>query len=256
MFGFLLRPSSCFLLLFHRRNFSACSNKMKNVSVYTNGNSLDGHHSMSGPGSLGESSSAPESMSPPPDLPELPDLPPLPPMGAPGDTSMAYPPPPHAMAYGAPSYPMHPYGAGIAPYPTDARPAPLGRRSPPPAGARRSAYRGRSPSPSENDSRYAMSDSDARYDPRAARRGYVSDHYSGYDSDRRGGGHRAADYRSDYSEYEHHPSSSRVRRGHHDHSYISEDEYRGSRRRGAGERQSKSSSKKKEGKSSPIHLLL
>ena len=214
---------------------------------------------MSGPGSLGESSSAPESMSPPPDLPELPDLPPLPPMGGPRDTSMAYPPPPpHAMAYGAPSYPMHPYGAGIAPYPTDARPAPLGRRSPPPAGARRSAYRGRSPSPSENDSRYAMSDSDARYDPRAARRGYVSDHYSGYDSDRRGGdGHRAAaDYRSDYSEYEQHPSSSRVRRGHHDHSYISEDEYRGSRRRGAGERQSKSSSKKKEGKSCPIHVLL
>ena len=135
-------------------------------TVYTNGNSLDGHH-LSGPGSLGESSSAPESMSPPPDLPELPDLPPLPPvaMAAGPDASMAgYAQP---MAYGAPpaGYPMHhhPYGAGIAPYPPDARPAPLGRRSPPaPAGARRSAYRGRSPSPSENDSRYAMSDSDAR----------------------------------------------------------------------------------------------
>ena len=81
---------------------------------------------------------------------------------------------------------------------------------------------------------------------------------SGYES---GGGRRRTDYRSDYSEYDHHggPASSSRRRGHqHEHSYISEDEYRhggsnGRRHRqgaaGGGDRlhPPRSSAKKKEG---------
>ena len=87
------------------------------ISVYTNGNSID-HHNMSGPGSLGDSSSAPESMSPPPDLPELPDLPPLPPMGMPVGPGPEVAPYGPMSAYGAhPSYAMHPYPPPAAPYP-------------------------------------------------------------------------------------------------------------------------------------------
>jgi len=242
-------------------NRSSVASSKPDNGIYTNGNSID-HHNMSGPGSLGDSSSAPESMSPPPDLPELPDLPPLPPMGMPVGPGPEVAPYGPMAAYGAhPSYAMHPYPPPAAPYPADARPAPLGRRSPPPA-ARRSAYR-RSPSPSENDSRYAMSDSDARYETRGGggggrRAGYASDYNSGYES---GGGRRRTDYRSDYSEYDHHggPASSSRRRGHqHEHSYISEDEYRhggsnGRRHRqgaaGGGDRlhPPRSSAKKKEG---------
>ena len=100
-------------------NFIATSNEeiFEYISVYTNGNSID-HHNMSGPGSLGDSSSAPESMSPPPDLPELPDLPPLPPMGMPVGPGPEVAPYGPMAAYGAhPSYAMHPSPPPAAPYP-------------------------------------------------------------------------------------------------------------------------------------------
>merc|ERR1719391_670617 len=110
------------------------------------------------------------------------------------DTSGIYPPMAPMAAYPVhhqpAAYGMHAgYGGagGVVPGyagPADARPAPLGRRSPPPV-TRRYNARGRSPSPSDANS-YAMSDTDAGgRGAYGARRGYASDYNSGYES---GGG--------------------------------------------------------------------
>jgi len=236
---------------------SVISTKPDN-GIYTNGNSLDhgvGH--ASGPGSIGDSSSAPESMSPPPDLPELPPLPLMPtpatasgavdPISAAAAAAGCYPPhaAPQPLGYGPPPFTM---------YPSDMRPAPLGKQA-----SRRSVHNsrsaagggggGRSPSPSDNDSRYAMSDTDGggargggngRYEAgeRRIRRGYV-DAYAGGGYESPGGGGRRSqrrdelDYsstRSDFSDYEQPSatgagSSSRRNHRHHPHreSYVMSD---------------------------------